>query len=109
MIPLPYLALGFSLAMAAAGALGYWKGGQHKANEIVAQAAREAALIDKVQAVTAEAIAAIEVRHTTIRQKAEVTVRENTVYRCPVDADGVRLINEALTPPAGPSGAGELP
>lgn len=108
MIPLPYVLLAFLLSVGASGALGYWKGGQHKADSIAAQAAREAALVAKVQLETAAAIAKIEVRNTTIRQKAEVQIRENVIYRCPVDADGVRLINEALAPP-GPADDGKLP
>lgn len=56
------------------------------------QRTREAAM-----QTAAEAIAAIEVRNVTIRQKAETITREVPVYRdCVHGADGLRLINEAL-------------
>ena len=45
-----------------------------------------------------DAIKGIEIKYTTIKQKAEVITRENVVYRdCQHDPDGLRILNEALT------------
>jgi hypothetical protein len=75
--------------------------------EEVARESRDAAL----QA-AAEAIAKISVTHTTIRQKAEVTIREKPVYRdCVNDPDVVGMLDAAREnrPLAEPIGGGELP
>jgi hypothetical protein len=77
-------------------------------HEIAAQARQDAA----VQAMTeaaAKAIARIEVKNVTIRQRLETEIREKPVYRdCRMDADGLRLVNEAITGTA-PAGDRELP
>lgn len=63
---------------------------------------------DNAMKATAEQLANITITNTTIRQKAEVIVRENTVYRdCVNTDDGMRLINEALT--GKPVGDSKLP
>lgn len=47
---------------------------------------------------TAKEIAKIEVKNVTIRQKMETKVVEHTFYRdCKHDADGLQLLNEALS------------
>jgi hypothetical protein len=47
---------------------------------------------------TAEAIAKIDVRNTTIKQKVVEYVTEKPVYvDCKHDDDGMRLVNEAIT------------
>jgi uncharacterized protein YbjQ (UPF0145 family) len=117
MIPLPWLILAVTLLAGAAGAGGYWQGGRHKANEIAAQQAREAALVDKVREAAslaaAEAISRIEVKNVTIRQKAETITREVPVYGdCRHDPRTLGLLNDALAPGAAearPADRGKLP
>jgi hypothetical protein len=107
MIPLPWLILGVTLLIGSAGATGYWQGAKHKADEIAAQTARDAALVEKARdamtAAAAESISKIEVRNVTIRQKAETITREVPVYGdCRHDKRMLDSVNEALTgqPPA---------
>ena len=119
MIPLsfmPWIVLAVTLLVGAAGATGYWKGSQHKADEIAAQQAREAALVEKTRETAAqaaaEAISRIEVKNTTIRQKAEVITREVPVYGdCRHAPATLGLLNDALTPgsEAKPASDGKLP
>lgn len=69
------------------------------------QQTREAA-----QQGAAEAISAIEIKHTTIRQRVEREIREKPVYRdCQHEPAVLRDINEALTGITEPAGSGELP
>lgn len=120
MIPLPFLPwmiLAVTLLVGAAGATGYWKGSQHTADQIAAQQAREAALVEKTRETAAlaaaEQISKIEVRNTTIRQKAEVITREVPVYsECRNDPRTLSLLNDALAPGAAqakPADRGKLP
>lgn len=61
--------------------------------EEVRKAAEESAQLG-----AAAAIAKIKVTNTTIRGEVQREIQTNTVYRdCRLPADGVRLINEALT------------
>lgn len=66
---------------------------------------------DDAQRWAAEAIAQIEIKHVTVRQLLEKEIHEKTVYAdCRHDADGLRLVNAALTgrePVA--AGGGKLP
>jgi hypothetical protein len=120
MIPLPFLPwiiLGVTLLVGAAGAGGYWQGSKHKADEIAAQQAREAALVDKAAdaaaLAAADAISKIEVKNVTIRQKAETVVREVPVYGdCRHDPRTYGLLNDALSSGAAeakPADRGKLP
>ena len=120
MIPtpfLPWLILAVTLLVGAAGATGYWQGSKHTADQIAAQAAREAALVEKTRETAAQAaaeqIAKIEVKNTTIRQKAEVITREVPIYgTCRHDPRTYGLLNDALEPGAAearPTGSGKLP
>lgn len=53
---------------------------------------------DDAQRGAAEAIAKIDIKHTTIRQATERTVHENVVYRdCQHPVDQLQRINAALT------------
>jgi hypothetical protein len=114
---LPWLILAVTLLIGAAGAGGYWQGAKHKADEIAAQEAREAALVEKTreaaQLAAAEAISKIEVKNTTIRQKAEVITREVPIYRdCVHTPATLGLLNDALAPGAAegkPADRGKLP
>ncbi len=120
MIPIsfmPWLILVVTLLVGAAGASGYWQGSKHKADEIAAQQAREAALIEKTREAAQEAAAAeiskIEVKNVTIRQKAETITREVPVYGdCRHDPRTLGLLNDALAPGAAeakPADRGKLP
>jgi hypothetical protein len=113
----PYVLLAAGiLAAAAIGGAG-WQGYRMGMDaEIAAQAREDRAAktaTDAALRVTAEAIAGIQVRHTTIRQPVEREIRENTVYReCRHSADAFGLLNRALEDaPAGTSapGGGKLP
>lgn len=58
----------------------------------------------------ADAIAAIEVKHVTIRQEVQREILEKPIYRdCRHDPRGLQLINAALGFPDVPAGQGELP
>ena len=71
------------------------------AREKTRQAAQEGA---------AAAIAAQRPVNTTIVQKTQKEIRENTRYiDCRVTADGLRLANEAITGRPEPAGAGVVP
>ena len=120
MIPLPFLPwmiLAVTLLVGGAGATGYWQGSKHKADEIAAQTAREAALVEKTRetaaAAAAEQISKIEVKNVTIRQKAETITREVPVYGdCRHDPRTLGLLNDALAPGAAegkPASDGKLP
>lgn len=53
---------------------------------------------DAAQQGAAQAIASIEIKQQTIVQKVQHEVQTNTVYRdCVVPADGVRLLNDAIS------------
>lgn len=78
-----------------------YKAGQDK---VVAETARlidnEVRVRDAAIAGASEAIARLEVRNVTIRQKAETIVREREVYRdCKMGADLLTLVDAALTGP----------
>ncbi|RPI19661.1 MAG: hypothetical protein EHM65_01225 [Acidobacteriales bacterium] len=120
MIPLPFLPwliLAVTLLVGAAGAGGYWQGSKHTRDQIEAQVAREAALVDKTREAAslaaAEAISKIEVKNVTIRQKAETITREVPVYGdCRHDSRTLGLLNDALAPGAAedrPADRGKLP
>ena len=119
MIPaqlIPWLILAFTLTVGAAGATGYWKGGQHKADEIAAQQAREVVLTEKARdealQAAADRIVKLDVKNTTIRQKTEVITREVPVYNeCRHDPRTLGLLNDALAPgsEAQPPSDGKLP
>ncbi len=120
MIPaqfIPWALLAVVLLVGASGATGYRAGAKHTENQIAAQAAREAALVDKTREAAAQAaaeqISKIEVKNTTIRQKAEVITREVPIYGdCRHDPRTLGLLNDALAPGATegkPAGPGELP
>lgn len=107
----PYALLVALLGLVGAFAGGWWTGarveqGTQKRAEDAAEAARAAAMQG-----AAEAIAKIEVRHTTIRQPLEREIRENTVYRdCRHSPDALRLLNDALTDrDPQPAGGGGVP
>lgn len=93
----PYIVLGVLLAIIGAASGGYIYGGKHARNAMEAQELREQRLLDKVAETTAEQIAQIEIKNTTIRQKVETVTREVPVYRdCEHTDDVYGLLNDAL-------------
>ena len=110
----PYVAIGAIAVLAATNLYSYHSGKTRASDAIQAELARNAALTaqahdEALQAAAAE-IAKIEVKHVTIRQKAETVTREVPVYRdCRHDERGMQLLNEALTPGTQPAAQGELP
>lgn len=104
-------ALAFALAVGGAYIKGRTDGGAiARADQAeVIELARK--VRDDAQRGAAEAIAKIDIKHTTIRQATERTVHENVVYRdCQHPADQLQRINAALTgrEPVAP-GSGKLP
>lgn len=101
------------LALVSHGAVGY-KAYRMGENACIAEHAKllsiELRTRDAALAAAAEAIQGIEVRNVTIRQKAETITREVPVYRdCRHTADGLRLVNQALSDAEEPATGGELP
>lgn len=110
----PYVLLAIALfyfgSLGAVGYKAYQAGGDHVIAETQKLIDVEVRTRDAALAVTSEAIAQIEVKNVTIRQKAETITREVPVYTdCKHDAAGLRLINEALTGKAEPVDPGKLP
>ena len=107
----PYLIIAALVAVLAAGAGGFKLGADH---EIAAQAREQnhiAEAVDAANNASAQAIAAIKVVNTTIKQELEKEVRYEKVYTdpgCVNTPNGMRLINEALTG-GKPAGDGKLP
>lgn len=109
----PYAIIGALLLWASSviGA-GWWMHGVGRDGEIAKQASAEKIrqeTRDAAQQGAAQAIATIEIKQQTIVQKVQHEVQTNTVYRdCVVPADGVRLLNDAISGKAqgGPAGGG---
>ena len=99
MLANPYLIAGTLVAILAAYGVGRYDGSRmeqasHLSAEQRARVAYDAALL-----ATADQIAKINIRNTTIRQQAEVIVREKPVYsECRNDPLGMQSINQALVP-----------
>jgi hypothetical protein len=80
-----------------------WEAGVVAKRDVAAKDARDEAL-----AAAAREIAKIDVKRVTIRQPLEKQVYEKVVYRdCRHDADGLHLLNQALS--NGSTGSGKLP
>lgn len=111
----PWVMLAIAIAWGASVAGAGWYGiGVGRDGEIAGQARINKAIEDTKEAAqqgAAAAIAANKPINTTIVQKTQREVRENTVYvDCRVPSSGVQLANEALTgKPAEPAGGGKLP
>lgn len=99
MLPNPYLIAGALVAILAAYGVGRYDGSRmEKASHLSAeQRAQEA--YDAALRATADQISKISIRNTTIRQQAEVIVREKPVYsECRHDPSGLQSVNQALVP-----------
>lgn len=100
MIPRIWIVLGCALAICGSTAVAYVKGrSDGRAVEVASQAKEEHIRMETrelAQQAAAEAIAKIEVNHTTIRQRAETITREVPVYRdCINDPAVERLLDDA--------------
>lgn len=106
MLANPYLILAAVLALGASHTWAYVKGGTARENSILAEQKRQDELVAKVQQTTAQQIAAIEVKHITVRQQLETEIREKPVYRDCVASDRVLdLVNQAITGAESASGS----
>lgn len=116
MLANPWVLLAIALVLVAShGAVG-WKSYHVGQDALIAQQAREDKIEERTRKAAmegaADAISKIEVKHVTIRQKAETVIRKEPVYtECVNSDDGLRLINEALRPGTAvqPAGEGKLP
>lgn len=93
-----WIALAALVGFAGAGYQGFRMG----QDNVIARQARDDQVrmetLQMAQQGAAEAIAAIEVRNVTIRQKLETRIVDNPVYRECIADDGVlQLTNEAIT------------
>lgn len=109
----PYIALAVILALAASHGAVAFRAYQAGQDNVTAEQAKIEKIIEETRDVAingaAEAIAKIEVRNVTIRQKAETITREVPVYRdCRHDADGLRLVNDALSSGRPPSSSEDV-
>jgi hypothetical protein len=105
------LVIGWGASVAGAGWYGMGLGedriiAKQASDDKIRQETREAA-----QQGAADAIAKLKPVNTTIVQKTQREIRENTVYaECRVPAAGVQLANQAITGrPAEPAGGGGVP
>lgn len=110
MMPNPWMLLAFVIALVGA----YFKGCNDGADLAEGQQAREdqiaATAFSAAQRGAAKAIAGIEIRNVTIKQRVETEIREKPVYAdCRHTPDGLRLVNAALTGGAEPAGDRQLP
>jgi hypothetical protein len=111
----PWLIIGAGIFWVLSVGGAYVKGQTTGANRVIAQqvavndAVRETR--EAAQAGAAAAIAANKPVNTTIVQKTQKEIRENTVYTdCRVTAGGMQLANQAITgKPAEPAGGDKLP
>lgn len=93
-----------------AGAGGFKLGVDHQKAQEVDKQELVAEAVDAANAASAAAIAAIKPKYTTIQNEVQREVRTNTIYNdCHNTADGMRLLNQALTGGTKPSGHSELP
>jgi hypothetical protein len=110
----PYAPLIALLAILGAGVGGFFYGGHVREAEIVAKQSRDADLIRETREAAAlgaaDAIAKIEVKHVTVREKTEVQLRDNPIYRdCVADDRLHELVNEAITGETRPADSGLVP
>lgn len=107
----------FAVAAVLAGVIGaaYLRGREDGRDSAQARAAREAELVATTRAVAlrtaADAIAQIQITHSTIRQAVEREIVEKPVYRdeCKHSDRVMQLINAALAGTAIPAADSELP
>lgn len=110
----PWLILAVVVLLASIAGGSYIKGRGDGADGIIARQARDDAVrmetLQLAQQGAAEAIAAIEIKHVTVRQKLETQLVEKPVYRnCIADDRVFDLTNEAITGQSVPAGSVVVP
>jgi len=108
----PYLIIAALLAVAGAGYGGFTLGVDHEKANQVDKTEVVAAAVKAATETSAQAIAAIKPKYTTIKSEVQREIRTNTVFAdCKLPADSLRLVNQALTGGRGaqPAGDGKLP
>lgn len=104
----PWILLGIVLGIGAAFVFGMQVG---KDRQVATQTRLEQTLAEierRTQVAVAEQIAAIEIKHVTIRAKTHEILRENLVYRdCVNEPDVVRLLDAARSGGTGAESVGD--
>lgn len=94
----PYLIIAFLVAILGAGAGGFKLGADH---EVAAQAREQnhiAEAVDAANTASAEAIAKLRPKFTTIQNEVQREIRTNTVYAdCRHSQEALKLVNKALS------------
>lgn len=94
----PYVGAGILIALVAAYGTGRYDGARLERESVLSSEKAAQVAYDAAMKATAEQLANLTINNTTIRQKAEVIVRENTIYReCKHTPDGLQSINTAIT------------
>lgn len=94
----PYLGAGLLIALIAAYGTGRYDGARLERESVLSSEKAAEVAYDAAMKATAEQLSNLTITNTTIRQKAEVIVRENTIYReCKHTLDGLQSINTAIT------------
>lgn len=108
----PYLIIAALLAVAGAGYGGFTLGVDHEKAHQVDKADVVAAAVKAANDSSAQVLATIKPRFTTIQNEVQREIRTNTVFAdCKLPADSLRLVNQALAGGhrAEPAGGGKLP
>ena len=111
----PYLLLALVVGYGASVAGAGWYGIGIGEDRMIAKQASDEKIrkdtFDAAQQGAADAISKLKPVNTTIVQKTQREIRENTVYaECRVPSSGLQLANQAITgQPPEPAGGGSLP
>jgi len=106
----PYLIIAALLSVMGAAWGGFSLGVDHEKAGQVDKQAMVAEAVDAANNASADAIAKLIPKNTTIRQVLEKEIRENIVYRdCVSSPSSVRTFNSALEAGTIPAGGGKLP
>lgn len=113
LLPNPWVLLGIVLLWIASGGWAYWQGvSDGETREIAKQSKIEEvtkAVQEAAQQGAADAIAKIEIKHTTVKQKFAAETVTHLMYRdCVHSPAGLRLVNEAITGKPDPTTAGTV-
>lgn len=105
------LVCAFLLAFVGTGGIGYKLGVDHMKAQELDKTALVAEAVDAANSASAEAIAKLTPKYTTINAKVQHEITEKIVYRdCSHSTAGMQLVNDALASPGSkPAGSGKLP
>lgn len=105
-----WVAVVLLVALGASHIGAYLYGGRNKENAIRAEELRQEQLAEKFEGVVAETVAKMKVVNTTVYQRATREVVKEPVYvDCVHTANGLQLVNSALTNQPASTGGGQLP